>query len=78
MNSKQYGVRPVSGSAYVTLERGTLTHAVELEDGSAVAVLCRVKLENICDDVYALSAEEMAAGPTCKTCARKLAKIGGL
>jgi hypothetical protein len=74
---KQYGVRAVSGAAYVDLERGQRTHAVELSDGFAVRVLCRVKVENICDDEYALTAAETAAGPTCKTCAARLAKASG-
>ena len=70
--------RAVLGGAYRERDpRSFLNHAVEVKGGSDVAVLCnRVQLDNIAD-IYALTADERAKGPTCKTCARKLAKRGG-
>lgn len=54
--------------------RSTLTHAVTLAEGQGlgdVAPLCgRAKPESICD-AGAYTPAQLAAVPTCKTCARR-------
>ncbi len=47
------------------------THACEVNaNGFAIRVLCgRVKLESVCNDLYALPDNQI---PTCKQCLKKL------
>lgn len=69
----KFETRAVAASVYGKLNATDtmLTHSVELTDG-AERVLCnRVKLEHLLDDIHATDPN---AAPTCKHCARKLAK----
>jgi hypothetical protein len=75
MNSKALKTKTffLSGGAYVNQKKldEAKTHACEVnEEGFAVRVLCgKVKLENVCNDLNALPADQT---PTCEACARRL------
>jgi len=70
-----YEVRWVLAATYVRKTSPCLTHAVEVDArGYETRVLCRnVQLDSICDSGATTSVQE-AAGPTCVTCAKRLAK----
>ncbi len=73
----KYETRQVLAGAYVNSDpRTMLTHAVEISDDERTEEpLCkRVKSESICDQ-YASTPAQLAARPTCKTCARKWDKL---
>jgi hypothetical protein len=63
-----YAVLPLAASSYKTLT-SCLTHLVAIE---GTVPQCRVKPEHVLDDMC----EASHVGPTCKTCAKKLAKLG--
>lgn len=73
----KWEVRSVLAGAYkgkrINLE-AILTHWVGVDaNGAEVTVACgRVNLDDICD-VYGLTEEQMAQGPTCEKCKSKRA-----
>jgi len=69
MSTTTYAVLPLHGEAYVSLKNGCLTHLVEM--GNFVPQ-CRVKAEHVLDDTTQASHD----APTCKVCAKKLARLG--
>lgn len=65
---------PVAAGAYLNSDPRTfLTHACEINsEGFPISVLCnRVKFDSILED----ATQGKDEAPTCKTCARKLAKM---
>jgi hypothetical protein len=77
MNTTQYGVRGVLAGAYKESNpKSYLRHVCEFgADGFATRVLCsRVKLDNICDDMYDGCASEDLSTATCPVCAKRYAK----
>ncbi len=68
MSTTTYAVLPLAGAIY-KVESGCLTHLVEV---GGFVPQCRVKAEHVLDDMSQGSHD----APTCKTCAKKVAKLG--
>lgn len=64
---------PVAGAAYLKTHAGPMhTHAIAVENGQMLRVLCRrVKFENILDD-SALWTDEL---PTCPACRKRVKTV---
>jgi hypothetical protein len=72
--SKTYITVGVVAGAYKgksVSERALLTHLVEEDSGES---MCRIPASHLCDR-YAHTDEELAARPTCPTCAKKWDKL---
>lgn len=74
MNKAEIVTRAVLAGAYLKHKKALdscLTHAVEIDGaGEPLRVLCKgVQVDNLCD-------VDEPGGPTCKACARRLAREG--
>lgn len=64
--------RAVYASARMNSKGDDLTHAVVIDNGEAVKVLCRVKLASTMEDTEAC---DVNSAPTCRVCAKRAASL---